>query len=180
MKKRKQVPVVEPIFAEVIGNFDLLPKIAYKDLEVAVDDYPKFMYWGLYQVRTKSPKKIVAPFCVVDNLDPAGEVFVIKDMRVTEPIVINLGPTPAVISVAETLGIPWHHAGLQADRNAIGDTHEILERFCSSIELVVGIFPLQSLKIYVDHRVQTSDHVFIALSQAREAQEVRIKKRDKK
>jgi len=177
MKKRKEAPKVETVFADVIGNFDLLPKIAYQSLEVAVDDYPKFMYWGLYQVRTTTPKKITLPFSVVDNLDPTGEVFIIKDTRVTEPIVINLGPCPALYSVAETLGIPWHHAGLLKDRMAIKKTHGVLEKFCSSIELVVGIFPLQALKIYVDHRVKTSDHVFIALAQAREAQDVRIKKK---
>jgi hypothetical protein len=177
MKKRKEVPIVEPIFAEVIGNFDLLPKIAYKDMEMAVDD-PKFMYWGLYQVRTLRPSCIKMPFSIVDNLDPTGEVFVIKDTRVTEAIVINLGPTPAVFSVAETLGIPWHHAGLQKDRNAISDAHEELDAFCTSVELVVGIFPLQSLKIYVDHRVKTSDHVFIALSQAR-AKEVAARNKKK-
>lgn len=166
--KRQKTDKQKPEFGEVLGGFDLLPKVGYRELEFAVGDVPSFMFWGLYLVKTKSEKSVKLPFSVVDNLDPTGTVFVIKDTRVVKPIVINLGPTPAVFSVAELQGGKWYNAGLSDDRLALAEAHEQMEKFCKSIQLVLGILPLQLLEIHVDHSVKTGDDVYVAIAKERE------------
>jgi len=178
--KRQKTEKEKPEFGEVLGGFDLLPKIAYRSLESAIGDAPCFMFWGLYLIKIKAEKRIKLPFSVVDNLDPSGTVFVIKDTRVVKPIVINLGPTPATFSAAEFRGGKWYHAGLLDDRLALAASHEEMEKFCKSIQLVLGILPLQLLEIHVDHRVKTDDHVYIAIAQEQERAKQKAKREVKK
>ncbi len=179
--KRQKTEKEKPEFGEVLGGFDLLPKIGYRSLESAIGDAPCFMFWGLYLIKkTKSKKSIKPPFSVVDNLDPTGTVFVIKDTRVVKPIVINLGPTPATFSAAECRGGKWYHAGLLDDRLALAASHEEMEKFCKSIQLVLGIYPLELLEIHVDHRVKTDDHVYIAIAQEQERAKQKAKREGKK
>lgn len=159
-------------FSEFLGHFDLLPKVGYADLEEARGDCPSFMFWGLYLVET-SQDKIEMPYSIVDNLDSEAKTFVIKDTRVVKPIIINLGPTPALFSVAELRGLKWYHAGLAKDRLQLGEVHADLMTFCSKIALVLGIKPLQCLGIQVEHRCKTDDDVYLAIS-------IEIDKRKKK
>ena len=166
MAKRQKVKAWKETFGEVLGGFDLLPKLAYAELETEVGDAPSFMFWGLYLVRVKNPKKIVAPFCIVDNLDSAATAFVIKDTRVTTPIVINAGPAPAITSVAELQGGKWYHAGLAKDRTTLGNVYDELRKFATSVELVLGVLPFYKLTIHTDDRVKEKDHVYAAIAEA--------------
>jgi len=170
MSKRQKVV---PTFGELVGGLDLLPKIGYTKLESAVGSVPCFMFWGLYLVHVKDLKTIAPQFCVVDNLDESGTIFILKDVRVTKPLVINAGFTPAVQSVAELKKKKWYHIGLYPDRLAVADAYDELRAFSSKVELILGVFPLQKLKIYTDDRVKEDDHVYMAILEARN-------KRDKK
>lgn len=163
-------------FSECLGAFDLLPKLGYRDMETAIGDHPAFMFWGLYLVES-SESKIKMPFCIVDNLDAEAKTFVIKDTRVEKPIVINMGPAPAVFSVAELRHKKWYHAGLYADRTQLTQAHKELREFCSKTSLVLGIRPLQTLAIHTEERVKCDDDVYLAISIERIKQQKRINKK---
>ncbi len=133
-----------------VGSLDLLFKIGYADLEEAMGDNPQFMWWGLFMIQTNQPLKIVEPFCIVDNIDDHGSVFLVKDLRFTDPIVINKGVCPAVCSVAEmNKNVEWFHVGLSKERERIATSFQKLLEYCQKVELVCNTVPMKMLKISI-------------------------------
>lgn len=165
-------------FSELLGHFDLLPKIGYKDLESFVGDAPCFMCWGIYLVEAKE-SAIKMPFSIVENLDNTGEVFLIKDTRILTPVIVNRGVCPSTWSVAELREGKWYHAGLSEDRIRFWDTHKELMAFCTKTALVVNLLPLQTLAIECEHRADNDDAVYFAISREREKRDKRLKKKKK-
>ena len=87
---------------KIIGTLDLLPKVAVSSIEI--DGDPIAFWWNTYLVKSDMDRMLDSlpkDFTVVDNLDAAGEWFIVKDISVKGITVINKGYTPCVSSMAE-------------------------------------------------------------------------------
>lgn len=131
-----------------VGRLDLLPKVAYADMEEEMGDDPQFMWWGLFMIETNQPLEIQSPFCIIDNVDEFGSVFLIKDTRVIKPIIINKGVCPAIHSLAEmNKNEQWFYVGLSMEREQIVNTFKELTRYCRKVELICNTIPIKLLRI---------------------------------
>lgn len=134
-------------FAENIGTLDLLPNCL-----VASNSKPsaKYMFWGSFVVKSLRIVEITLPFVIVDNLD--DKFFIVKDLRINAPILINCGNTSAVFSETELrFDRNWFHVGELAQRKQIINSYERLSHFCSQVRLLVNTVPFQTLQIATNY-----------------------------
>lgn len=149
-------------YVDIEGVYDLLPSALAA--ETATHGEPACHFWGLYMVIAKADA-LPERFAIVDHLNDAKTVLLVKDTDVRREIVIN-SATPSREG-ADTQ--QWFHTAAERDRDSILAAVRELALCCRAIVMVTSVPHLYAFSLACNGKVPAANGLVDAIGDAMSA-----------